>query len=59
MSQTALGADVGIGQAEISMIETHGWIPPLDIRQQLATRLDVPVEELFAPAPDLTAEHHA
>ena len=41
------------------MIETHGWIPPLDIRQQLATRLDVPVEELFAPAPDLTAEHHA
>ena len=43
---------MGIGQAEISMIETHGWIPPLIVRQQLAVRLEVPIDELFDTAPD-------
>ena len=37
LSQTALGADAGIGQAEISMIENDGWIPPVAVRQRLAT----------------------
>ena len=59
LSQTALGADAGIGQAEISMIENDGWIPPVAVRQRLATLLEVPVDELFDPLADLSPERHA
>ena len=58
LSQTALGAEVGIGQQEISMIENDGWIPPAEVRQRLAGILDVPVEDLFDPLADLAPERH-
>ena len=47
LSQKELGEKAGLGQGDVSRIESADWLPPTDVRQRLAEALGVEVETLF------------
>ena len=55
MTQDDLAEKAGIPQADISRIESRGWIPPKDIQERLATALATTPDELFAQGADIAS----
>ena len=47
LSQQELAELVGVTRKDIGLIESEGWIPPLEVRVGLAKVLKVPVDTLF------------
>jgi len=55
LTQEELAAKVGVFRADISRIESQGWVPPLDIQEKIAAVLRVERTDIFGPGSEMSA----
>ena len=55
MTQDALAELAKVPQADLSRIESRGWIPPKDIQERIAEALHVSAADIFPATADIAS----